>query len=417
MKRILACLLCVLLLAGCGADRPDEADHMVSIPEQMGLGPKSAAGEESAAFTLSTEWAEYDPSIGTIWFTLENHSGGDIETGVDHTLECYVEEVGAWYQVPMKADAAWNAIALCVPDGETIALSCSLSMFDCDFSGGGAYRIVKKVDGQICTAEFQLTPGSAISAETPYGFTPLEDLPEDAYMDPAARNSYGAAAVFTDQGASSTELAEEFLQKVSLGIPCQLRTVQSYSESWAMTIDVICENSCFLWRMLSGDTVTEQRFSYIVTDGGDIYLANGADWDSTETYDSNRAFLVPERYGLDLVPLVEQMTADRLAANTARYKIWSADGTYNAALSETPTEFSVGGSGWGESVDLQNWDGLETAILGVEWQEDGTLRLTCKTVTGETSVLRFDPKTEKLSAEICTLPPADRWISGMETGT
>lgn len=137
MRRIFACLLCVLLLAGCGAGIPGEVDQMVSIPEQMGLGAKSAAGEGSAAFTLSTEWAEYDPSIGTVWFTLENHSGVDIETGVDHALECYVEEAGAWYQVPPAEDAAWTTIALCVPDGEVIALSCALSMFDYDFPAAG----------------------------------------------------------------------------------------------------------------------------------------------------------------------------------------------------------------------------------------------------------------------------------------
>ena len=52
-------------------------------------------------------------------------------------------------------------------------------------------------------------------------------------------------------------------------------------------------NESFLWRMLSGGEITEQRFSYLVTDGTDLYLSNGADWASTEGYGSDTAFLLP----------------------------------------------------------------------------------------------------------------------------
>ncbi len=394
MKRIFVCLLCVLLLAGCGADRPGEVDQMVSIPEQRGLGSESTVGEESAAFTLSTEWAEYDPSIGTVWFTLENHSGGDIETGVDYSLERYVEETGAWYQVPMVENAAWNAIALSVPDGKTIALPCSLSMFDYDFSGGGSYRIVKKVDGQTCTAEFQLTPGAAISAETPYGFEPLENLPAE----------YGAAiaadtdVVFTWDNPRNIERVEEFLKKVRLEIPCQLRTVQDYGEGLPMVIDAIFENNNFLWRMWSDGTVTEQRFSYLVTDGDALYLANGVDMEHTVKYDSAKVFLIPEQLRIpELNSMAAEMAEARLAGSSVRYRVWSADGIYSAALTDAPTVFLVDGQGRGETFDLQDWDGLETAISGIAWQEDGTLRLTCETITGEASMLRFDPVTWNLS--------------------
>ena len=45
--------------------------------------------------------------------------------------------------------------------------------------------------------------------------------------------------------------------------------------------------------MRTGGEITEKRFSYIVTDGTDVYLSNGADWESTEQYDSEKAFLLP----------------------------------------------------------------------------------------------------------------------------
>ena len=53
------------------------------------------------------------------------------------------------------------------------------------------------------------------------------------------------------------------------------------------------------------------------------------------------------------------------------------------------------GSG-GKLYDLQDWDGLETAIWGLEWQEDGTLLLFCETVDGGSSRLTFDPARETL---------------------
>lgn len=74
------------------------------------------------------------------------------------------------------------------------------------------------------------------------------------------------------------------------------------------------------------------------------------------------------------------------------------------AWTEEPTAFSVGYQGtdgsWGSSYDLAAWDGLETAITGISWQEDGTLRLECETTEG-TSVLTFDPETEELTDQMC----------------
>ena len=100
---------------------------------------------------------------------------------------------------------------------------------------------------------------------------------------------------------------------------------------------------------------------------------------------------------------MEKLTEDRLAANRARYRVWSADGEWDAFLTENPTEFFVsqhsGGGGRGRMYDLNRWDGLETAIWGLEWQEDGKLLLVCETVDGGASRLIFDPETETLESE------------------
>ena len=288
-----------------------------------------------------------------------------------------------------------------MPAGETIALNCWLGMYDHDFSDG-SYRMVEEVEGQACTAEFGLKAGAAISADAPYGFAPLEDLPE----------TYGAAqaseddVVYTNDGVKNGGAVETFLDKVSLGVPCQLRTVQDYGENTPMLIDTIYENGHFLWRMRQGDYVAEQRFSYIVTDGTDLYLSNGADWETAERYAGKElAWLVPmETAGAAEIEAVEKLTADRIEANVTRYRVWSADGVWDAALTDVPTEFSVSwqkpgeGSG-GRTYDLNHWDGLETAIWGLEWQEGGKLLLVSETVDGSSSRLLFDPETERLTTE------------------
>ena len=208
--------------------------------------------------------------------------------------------------------------------------------------------------------------------------------------------------VYTNNGVQNGAAVEEFLYNVSLNVPCQLRTVQDYGENTAMVIDAIYENGHFLWRMRQGDDVVEQRFSYIVTDGMDLYLSNGADWETAERYAGKElAWLVPMgTAGPELVSAVEQMTEDRLAANTARYRVWSADGQWDAFLTEVPTEFAVNfhdnrGGGRGSMYDLNYWDGLETAIWGLDWQGDGRLLLVCETADGGSSRLTFDPETEK----------------------
>ena len=171
-----------------------------------------------------------------------------------------------------------------------------------------------------------------------------------------------------------------------------------------MVIDVVYESDCFLWRMRSGGTeVAERRLSYIVTDGTDLYLSDGADWDSGERYGDQRVFLVPPLQGAAWVAQVESMTADRLAWNTARYKLWSDDGVWCVQLTDEPTAFSVSwqrpgeGSG-GSTYDLQDWDGPETAITGLAWREDNKLTLKCETADGGTSRLTFDPETGELAS-------------------
>ena len=396
MKRIWICLLALLVLAGCG----DPGDVAVTTVYETDDPPRA---------TLTAERDAYDPSVETVWCVLSYEGEGEpLEYGASYWLDVR-EEDGTWTQVPLAENTGWDAVLYTLPSGEKQAFPCSLSMFDYDFSGGGTFRVVKEIGDQTLTAEFTLTEGAAISAETPYGFGPMENLPED--WDTAEAAASGAV-VFTEAGMENADAAETFLQKVSLGIPSQLRTLQNYYESWPMLIDVIYENDSFRWRMRTGGEITEKRFSYIVTDGTDVYLSNGADWDSTERYDSDKAFLLPSGSGGDLVPAAQELMADQTAGSTVRYRIWSADGVWDASLTETPTEFGVGwqrpGEGSGGSLyDLGDWYDEELSIAGIIWEDDGTLSLTCETAAGGAIVPTFDPETGILTEVMRGDPAAE----------
>lgn len=387
MRRIWICLLALLVLAGCGEQETDAGEPPAEQETSSG----------SFSLELDTEWDVYDPSAEEIWCILSYEGEGDpLEFGAEYRLE--VQTDSGWEQVPFVEGTGWDSVLYTLHVGESWAFPCVLSLFDYSFTDG-TYRVVKEIGDQTLTAEFTLTEGAAISAETPYGFGPMEDLPED--WDTAEAAASGAV-VFTEAGMENADAAETFLQKVSLGIPSQLRTLQNYYESWPMLIDVIYENDSFRWRMRTGGELTEKRFSYIVTDGTDVYLSNGADWDSTERYDSDKAFLLPSGSGSALVPKAQEMMAERTAGNTTRYRIWSADGVWDASLTETPTEFGVGwqrpGEGFSGSLyDLGNWYDEAPAITDIAWQADGTLHLTCRLEVGGVRTFDFDPETGHLT--------------------
>ena len=396
-KRLWICLLALLVLAGCGGNPTDVGVTLV-VPQSAG----------SYSLNMETEWMEYDPSVDSIWCILSYEGEGEpLEFGAEYRLE--VQTDSGWEKVPWKNEA-WEDILYTLPAGESWAFPCVLSLFDYDFTEG-TYRVVKDLEvlpGEAeplpCWAEFTLRKGAAVSAEAPYGFGPMEEVPE--YGDPAELAASGAV-VFTEAGTENADAAETFLDKVSLGIPCQLRTLQSYYESWPMLIDVIYENGSFLWRMRTGGEITEKRFSYIVTDGADVYLSNGADWTATEAYDSDRAFLVPSGSGSGLLSVAQELMGGQTTGNTAWYRVWTQDGGKSAFLTRTPTEFGVEGSDSGSLYDLGDWYDSAPSITGLAWQADGTLRLTCETAEGGTVCYDFDPESGYLTEALCGLPTAN----------
>lgn len=384
--------------------------------------PLSKASTQENHLSIKMEREVYDPSLTHYIYLIENHTDQDIEFGEEYKIQRQTgrqwKDEKVWEDLKFQENTVFHSIGYMLQPGGVMALTCSLDRLQASPEPGN-YRLVKQIGGETFYAEFQLGE-SIYTKETPFGFAPLESLPENmpVNLGDESEESEAKPVIFTQDGIENIEAVETFLTKVSLNIPCQLRTIQDYQdESDPMIIDAIYQDEQILWKCRSGNQpeITQQRFSYIITDGKNLYFSNAVDWAHTQKYQSRTAYLIPvmpenpenSEILSQFITQVEEMTAHHLESNLTRYHIWSDDGAWNAGLTDTPTEFSVehresSGGTWSSVYNLQDWDGLETAITGLSWQ-NGKLILTCLISNSpdspdgnQTSTLSFDPETEQL---------------------
>lgn len=391
MRKLLALWLSMLLLTGCAAfeevSAPPQAAPSVSIVDgDDGVPLANAEGPSTGVYVahetgiiMACKQAEYELTAKKIPFVVTNNSKATFTVGTSYGLE-KLEENGEWVTVPLRENTAWTAIGIVIEIGKSYAFDCNLELFDHNFSAGGTYRITKNMEGETYTAEFSL----------------VEKVPEEG-------NLVIENGIITENAG----LAAQFLEDVSLDMDSRLQIHETGSDGTGETTEIIYEGGRFLYRSRSGDSIAERYFAYIITDGKDLYLSNAADWDTAMERVRYTAIETPS-YGIlpqgcadvELVSLVKEMTATRLDANITRYKVWSPDGTMYALLTTNPTEFGMGSGGSGVMTDLQRYDGLETAILDIVWQEDGSVLLTCDTIDGKLSALRAVLETEPLGITI-----------------
>lgn len=380
MRKLFLLLFFLVFLCGCASTGPQSAYEEGQV---LQIDQESV----SAGISIECEWTEYALSAPRITFLVKNNTQEEIMTGWDFGLEVYLEDT--WHTIPMKENYGFTAEGVILAPGTARAFGGLFSAFDYDFHPG-IYRVRKELEGEVFAAEFSMVKNTAVSLASPYGFGPLEDFSESDLKN----------CLQTENGSitENENLAALFLEKVSLDMDCQLRKTEKGTDGQITVIDIIYENKRFvLRRFVSGD-IEEEYYSYIVSDGEDLYLSHCADWDLP--YQDTPMCLFP-RAASDWIELVEEMTAVRLETNSKRYQRWSPDGKMYVMLTDVPTEFGIGGNG-GAMEDLQNYDGLETAIERVAWEGDAVL-LTCSTVDGGTSMLRA--KLEK-NPLLITITPA-----------
>lgn len=396
MRRIALFLLCALL-CGCGTRSP-QADSPAESRQEMDSDGGGADNLEmtdvrerwlSTDCVMTTEYPAYSPDVDTVTVLLENRSEEWVETGAPFTLEVDLGQGGefSWFRLePAGGDElSWIAIAYTVAPGGTLALQCNLDCYDRSIFTGGHFRIVKSVGEGICTAEFTVSEDAPITAERPYGFGPLAEIPVDYAPETAAEE--GCVVFAMGQSVQNGKAMETFLTKASLGMSCQLRLARFRADGALSVEDVIHEKVPGIGGRLTyrrwenGTAESDRYFSFLHTDGWTISLSNALVWNDDRAGGSQ-----PLLAGDEAAPYMAavQAWADGLAeSNATRCRVWNGEGSACGGLDEEPLSFSVCTPGRGMAHAVP--DVPDTAeITAIDWQDEDTLCLTVTdSLTGE----------------------------------
>ena len=151
------------------------ASSMPSQYQEKDLNPNTG-------IVLQAVYPVYGEDCEYISYKLENGSANSIE-------------FGSYFQIERKVGRRWVAVKADMPVGFTdilyIAMPGTVRYETCYLSAyrsaikAGRYRIVREINGDWYTAEFEIGE-SPITAQTPHGFVPLQDLPDEYTPEQAA---------------------------------------------------------------------------------------------------------------------------------------------------------------------------------------------------------------------------------------
>ena len=406
MKRIVLWIFAAALLLS-----------MVSCQNEIKL-ERSPYSEEDFDTTgevaLTIEYPVYDRSVTSYTYSVVNNTDETVTFGREYSIEMLSD--GEWKLLPQLEEGVdWPADASVVAPGETV--SNSFSFWPYDFSVvEGTYRLIKSVtlgDGEerLLCREFSIGQ-SDISGDTPFGYVPLEELPEEIDLSDfdcdAATDAVGTLV------AGGGERVAAFLDKVSLGTPAMLRLVSLTQEGEVVLYDVIYENNHFLYRVdrtrdsyaeggAALEGIYEQRYSYLVTDGTYLYLSDYASLSnqalsSRHLEAGSTVILCLDNFdnGSALGQTVSEMTEQRVAGNSAMARYWSEDGAYWVDLTAEWDSFSVNTKGYGVGRTLPLEAGEGAQIYTAQWISDQRVQLLYTTQEGKTYRAVYDVLSERV---------------------
>ena len=378
VKNRMIWVLLLLVLAGClYACGRKQADPSPYSEDQF---------DQTGTIVLSIEHTQYDKSVTSFNYFVENNGEDPITFGAPYEIERYRN--GVWESLPPAEDAAWNDIAYVVAPGEKWGNAFSFFPYDYTVTDG-RYRLIKEIGGKLYRAEFTIG-ASDITADSPYGYESLEKLPRTLDLSTLECDLIVDAAGTITGG--SEERVEDFLEQVSLGTPAMLRMVCCTIEGNPILYDIIYENNHFLLRrdatrdQPEGEAeIVQRRYSFLVTDGENIYLSDYATLDQEamggRSISAGRCAVFSRSWFTrwdSLAGQVEEMTNARLEGNTTLARFWNDEGTYWVNLTASPLDYTVSSRTYGMSRTLSGWegdDGEEVEIVTVRWEDEHIVRL------------------------------------------
>jgi hypothetical protein len=373
MRKVIEFLLLITfiqVMAGCGL--PDNSP--------VDSGADNLYSDQSEDITFYTQHPVYGNDIDIITCYIQNNTNKEFEYGEPYSIEKLVN--GIWQIIPYIKKIAWNGLGHILKPNSTNTIYVSLSICNDTFKDG-TYRICKEIEDKYYYAEFKLGK-SNITASTPYGFQELEKIKANYTSEQAIADG---AIVIEQNEIKNMEMADKFISNVSRKTASMLRIVQYTAEGDPVITDITFTVSYFTRRTKTffdryngKKGIHETIFSYIVTDGNDIYLSNHSTYDDEESGEYVRlipADAPPE--WKNAVDLIRQVTKDRLSSNIATYKVYSSDGTKYTIMTQEPLQFGFNNSGYAELRNIENKMGIAVRINEVLWADDDTILIVCET--------------------------------------
>lgn len=371
MKRIWLCLAAiaaVLTLAACS----------VLTPSPFGEIPLSGQVQ------MDTQFPIYAEDIETIQVALCNGTEKTLEFGSRWQME--VHKNGTWMRIPFRENTAFHDLLYGLLPGGIHVFTVHTASLDYTLTEG-TYRIVKQTEGDFGAAySAEFTVGaSRVGKNSPYGYAPLESLPQDHYG-----SAYEDGVVFVNSlGQKDSTAVDAFFSQYKMGMNTQLRLAMN-NGSEIILEDILCERKLGAWRIRyrrdetrCGGEITESIYSYLVSDGEEIYLSNEPE------YAKDTAVQVPllkdyDWIGHDSVKTWLREQGKKFGDfDPLRPAFWSPDGKKLVVLHGEPLEFSLS-----QLHENGGEEGHMTGIAGMTGKSDmKKIRSVLWTPDSETAVL------------------------------
>ena len=393
MKKILAAAICIWILTGCTPMLPSPHGNIA----------------DGGTVRMYTQFPVYDRDIDRIQVILEN--GGDIalEYGTEWAVE--KRQGDAWVQVPFIPNAGWTQPLLMLSPGGTYSYYVYTDMLDVSMKDG-QYRVVKEVSDTVYAAEFSIGE-SDVSADSPFGYVPLEELPMDYSAEDAVRD--GVVVYHSENGTyENEEKIAAFLHDVVRGVQTQIRFAFYSSDSPdKVLIDEVLYTEGIGsiprfqirrdWsRQQPEASITSQYFTHLTTRNDKLFrFANSPD-----------TYVRGDTSAVDLPALNKDWAGKEDWLNTiteyavSRYgsvSAWSPDGLRHiqASMDEVLTfyvnvSYPEGGS-MGYTADLLSEE-YPVKIQEFVWEDETTVMIVCATAEeGLEYFASFDTDTQKIT--------------------
>ena len=331
--------------------------------------------------TMTTQYPTYAGDIRSISLVIRNIGNEGVYFGEDWQLEEKIN--GRWCVLGHEEDffhflnfprsemlSPGHVVSFTIPIGQIT-----------DHFHQGTYRIVKEIGtaGGRRTAAAEFTIGqSSISAQSPHGLVPLEQLPADVDQE------------------NDSEAVTAFFDQLAIGLPAQLRTVHDDNAGNTIVTDLIASANHSLndvmdrplihYRQRKNGEITESFFSHIITDGTQIALSGAPVWLEEENQRILPEMLNGEADWPDKAKHIDQLRKNA-GSSANRLIFWAPNGRYSVKIpldeqnKPGKTAYCVGGdipSSGNLGKTLAGYSPHITGILEADWSADSqTVILIC----------------------------------------